>query len=47
MVWRPVYTLHRVQRLRRGLHETFELFERPENLPRITATASAGTAAAP
>jgi ligand-binding SRPBCC domain-containing protein len=36
MVWRPVYTLHRVQRLRRGLHETFELFERPENLPRIT-----------
>lgn len=32
----PVYTLHRRQWLPRGLHETFEFFERPENLPRIT-----------
>ena len=36
MILRPVYTLHRRQKLSRGLHETFELFERPQNLPRIT-----------
>lgn len=36
MIAPPVYTLHRRQWLPRGLHETFEFFERPENLPRIT-----------
>jgi ligand-binding SRPBCC domain-containing protein len=36
VIARPVYTLHRRQWLPRGLHETFEFFERPENLPRIT-----------
>lgn len=36
MIARPVYTLHRRQWVPRGLHETFEFFERPENLPRIT-----------
>jgi len=32
MILRPVYTLHRRQWLSRGLRETFELFERPQNL---------------
>lgn len=32
----PRYVLHRRQRLRRGLEETFAFFERPANLPRIT-----------
>lgn len=32
----PVYTLHRRQWLPRGLHETFDFFERPQNLPLIT-----------
>jgi ligand-binding SRPBCC domain-containing protein len=36
VILRPIYTLHRRQWLERGLHETFEFFERPENLPRIT-----------
>lgn len=36
MIARHVYTLHRRQWVPRGLHETFEFFERPENLPRIT-----------
>jgi ligand-binding SRPBCC domain-containing protein len=36
VIARPVYTLHRVQWLPRGLRETFAFFERPENLPRIT-----------
>jgi hypothetical protein len=36
VIARPVYTLHRRQWIPRGLHETFEFFERPENLPRIT-----------
>jgi ligand-binding SRPBCC domain-containing protein len=36
VIARPVYTLHRRQWVPRGLHETFEFFERPENLPRIT-----------
>lgn len=36
MILRPICTLHRRQWLERDLHETFEFFERPENLPRIT-----------
>lgn len=36
MFLRPVYTLHRRQWVPRTLHETFDFFERPENLPRIT-----------
>ena len=36
MIARSVYTLHRRQWLPRRLHETFEFFERPENLSRIT-----------
>jgi ligand-binding SRPBCC domain-containing protein len=36
MIWNPVHTLYRRQWVPRGLHETFEFFERPENLARIT-----------
>jgi ligand-binding SRPBCC domain-containing protein len=36
MIWSPVRTLYRRQWVPRSLHETFEFFERPENLPRIT-----------
>lgn len=36
MILRPVYTLHRKQWLPRRLHEIFEFFERPQNLPLIT-----------
>jgi hypothetical protein len=36
MIFRPVRTLHRQQWVPRSLHEVFEFFERPENLPRIT-----------
>jgi ligand-binding SRPBCC domain-containing protein len=36
VIARPVYSLHRRQWLPRRLHETFEFFERPENLSRIT-----------
>ena len=36
MTLRPVYTLHRCQWIGRGVHETFDFFERPQNLPRIT-----------
>jgi hypothetical protein len=36
MVVRPVYTLHRWQWLPLTLHQTFEFFERPQNLPLIT-----------
>ena len=36
MIVRPVYTLHRRQWLPLALHETFEFFERPGNLPLIT-----------
>ena len=36
MIVRPVYTLHRCGWVPRSLHETFEFFERPQNLARIT-----------
>ena len=36
MFVRPVYTLHRRHWLPLTLHETFEFFERPRNLPLIT-----------
>jgi ligand-binding SRPBCC domain-containing protein len=36
MIWKPVRTLDRRQWVPRSLRETFEFFERPENLPRIT-----------
>jgi ligand-binding SRPBCC domain-containing protein len=38
VIVRPVYTLHRRQWLPLTLHETFEFFERPGNLPLITPT---------
>lgn len=36
MILRPIRTLYRRQLLRRSLHEVFEFFECPGNLPRIT-----------
>lgn len=36
MILRPVYTLHRRAWVPAGLHQTFEFFERPQNLARIT-----------
>ncbi|HUO62743.1 MAG TPA: SRPBCC family protein [Terriglobales bacterium] len=36
MIGRHIYTLQRRQWLPRTLHETFEFFERPQNLPLIT-----------
>jgi hypothetical protein len=36
MIWSPVRTLCRRQWVPRTLHETFEFFERPQNLARIT-----------
>jgi ligand-binding SRPBCC domain-containing protein len=36
MIFRPIRTLNRKQWLPRSLHEVFEFFERPENLPHIT-----------
>ena len=36
MIGRHIYTLQRRHWLPRSLHETFEFFERPENLPLIT-----------
>jgi ligand-binding SRPBCC domain-containing protein len=36
VIFRPVYTLHRCAWVPSGLHETFEFFERPQNLARIT-----------
>ena len=36
MLIRPVYALSRRHWVPTGLHETFEFFERPGNLPRIT-----------
>jgi ligand-binding SRPBCC domain-containing protein len=36
MIWNPVRTLSRRQWVPRTLHETFEFFERPQNLARIT-----------
>ncbi|MBM3220423.1 MAG: SRPBCC family protein [Candidatus Rokubacteria bacterium] len=36
MIIRPIRTLHRGQWVPRSLHEVFDFFERPENLPRIT-----------
>lgn len=36
MILRPIRTLHRQQWVPRSLHEVFEFFERPENLPHIT-----------
>lgn len=38
-MWSPVRTLYRRQWLPRSLHETFDFFERPENLARITPPA--------
>jgi ligand-binding SRPBCC domain-containing protein len=36
VILRPVYTLHRRAWVPAGLHQTFEFFERPQNLARIT-----------
>ena len=36
MILRPIYTLCRRDRVPAGLHATFDFFERPQNLARIT-----------